>query len=318
MKDEVSFIKGALKFTVPEKLEEHKTISYSQYSMYQQCPRQWKLKYIDKRRDDRPSIHLIFGTAFHETLQTYLYTVYEESAKKADQIDLVAMLRDQMAKEYVNMMERGGGEIFTDQKEMEEFLQDGMMILEFIKRKRSLYFSTRGYELIAIEMPIYHRASDKNEHVYMNGFVDVILRDKVSGKYIIYDIKTSTMGWNKWMKADKNKTSQLIIYKKYFADQLGCDIKDIEVKYFIVRRKIPEDSMYPIKPVSEFSPANGKPTVNKLTKSVDEFIENCFNDDGSYKTEREYPAVGGKGLKNCRWCPFKDNEELCSKSNRIK
>jgi hypothetical protein len=319
MKDEVSYVKGVLKHTIQEKQEHQKTISYSQFSMYQKCQRHWKLRYIDKNRDDLPNINLLFGTAMHEVLQTYLYEIYEGIGPgRADKMDLYGMLKQAMANEYVNLMERTGGEIFTEQSEMEEFYKDGVAILEFVRKNRRKYFSTNGYELIAIEMPIFMRASEHNENVYMNGFVDVILRNKITNKYIIYDIKTSTNGWNKWMKADKTKTSQLVIYKKYFAEQIGCDIKDIDVQYFIVRRKIPEDSMYPIRPVSEFSPSSGKPTINKVMTDVDSFVKSAFNEDGTHNTERNYLAIGGKGLKHCKYCPFKDNEELCPKTDRIR
>ena len=47
-------------------------ISYSQISMYNDCPLRWKLKYVDKVSISESSIHLIFGTAMHEVLQHYL------------------------------------------------------------------------------------------------------------------------------------------------------------------------------------------------------------------------------------------------------
>lgn len=312
------FVKGVIRHTIQEKQEHIKTISYSQFTMFSKCPLSWKLRYIDKHRDDLPSIALLFGTAFHETLQTYLYNIYEVGPGKADKIDLHELLRNNMAKEYTNLMEQTGGEIFTTQAQMEEHYADGIAILDFIRKKRNVYFSTKGMELIAIEMPIYRQATEDNENVYMYGFVDVILYDKDLNKYIIIDIKTSTNGWNKWMKADKTKTSQLLIYKKYFAEQIGCDEKQIDVKYFIVRRKIPEEAMFPIRPVSEYSPASGKPSINKVMTDVNTFVRTAFNPDGSYNTDHNYLAVGGKGLKNCRWCPYANNEELCPKKERIK
>ena len=44
-------------------------ISYSQLSMFSDCPQRWKLNYIDKKRISEPSIYLLFGTAMHEVLQ---------------------------------------------------------------------------------------------------------------------------------------------------------------------------------------------------------------------------------------------------------
>ena len=47
-------------------------ISYSQISLYNECPLHWKLRYVDKLYISESSIHLIFGTAMHEVLQTWL------------------------------------------------------------------------------------------------------------------------------------------------------------------------------------------------------------------------------------------------------
>ena len=53
---------------------------------------------------------------------------------------------------------------------------------------------------------------------------------KVTQKII--DIKTSTMGWNKYQKADKTKTAQLVLYKSYYAKQFNVPIDNIRVEYF--------------------------------------------------------------------------------------
>ena len=51
-----------------------KNISYSQLSMYTQCPRKWALQYRDGHKVVEQSIHMTFGTALHETLQMYTLT----------------------------------------------------------------------------------------------------------------------------------------------------------------------------------------------------------------------------------------------------
>jgi hypothetical protein len=144
------------------------------------------------------------------------------------------------------------------------------------------------------------------------------LREKETGKIIIIDIKTSTKGWNAYAKADKTKASQLVLYKSYFAKQYGYDEENIDIKYFIVKRKLIEGFMYPQKRVQEFVPASGKPTRRKLLNEIESFIKAGFNEDGTYKMDGMFPAVGDKGLKNCRYCEFADKEDMCPKANRIK
>ena len=69
-------------------------ISYSQLSMYNGCPLRWKLNYVDKLSIFESNIYLIFGTAMHEVIQTYLEVMYNDSAKNADVLDLDEMFRD--------------------------------------------------------------------------------------------------------------------------------------------------------------------------------------------------------------------------------
>ena len=49
-----------------------KNISFSQLSMYLNCPKCWERSYVRKEMVYEPSIHTCFGTAFHETLQLKL------------------------------------------------------------------------------------------------------------------------------------------------------------------------------------------------------------------------------------------------------
>ena len=216
------------------------------------------------------------------------------------------------------MIAKGAPPAFTDKKQMQEHLDDGIAILEYLKRRRTKYFPTLDTELIAIEMPIYRRASAHNEFVYMNGFLDLTFRNTKTNKYFIKDIKTSTAGWNKHQKKDKGKISQLIIYKKYLAEQIGIDISDIDVGYFIVKRKVPEQSMYPISRVTQVEPASGKVTVKRVSEEIDEFVKDCFNPNGTYNTTKQYEARTGKANKNCLYCIFKHQDDLCPKKNRIR
>lgn len=314
----VSALGQLFRAVAPEKNPNHKTISYSQFSMWSSCPYKWKLTYVDKNKLGGPSIHTTFGSAFHETLQWYLHTMFTKSIKEADKLDLPGCLQEQMTQHYMMAVTDLNGEHFSNAQELQEFYEDGVAILDWLKRHRGEYFTNQGYELVGIEIPLYTQASDKNENVIMNGFLDIVIREVDTDRIIILDIKTSTKGWNDYAKKDKIKVSQLVLYKSYFAKQYGYDEDKIDIKYFIVKRKLLEGFMYPQKRVQEFVPPSGKPTRNKLMRDIDAFIDAGFNADGSYKTDGVFPAIGDKGFKNCRWCEFANREDLCPKSNRIK
>jgi hypothetical protein len=313
---EIGYVHPLLKFSIKEPAEGDRKISYSQFSMYSKCPKSWELAYVKKLRTTSQNINTIFGTALHETLQTYLTILYTESVKNADRLPLEQMLMDNLKSEYKDAVEKGMPH-FSSPAELSDYYNDGVEILNYIKRKRSIYFSTKNTELVGIELPIYHTACNDNNAIMMLGYLDVVIRDTVTDEYTIIDIKTSLGGWNKYQKADKVKVSQLVVYKEYLARQFGIDIDKINIEYFIVKRKLIDGAMFPQKRIQQFSPASGRSTRNKVNSEIASFIKTCFNADGTYK-ENQYVAIAGKGAKHCRYCEFSELEDLCPKKNRIK
>ena len=103
-----SKIDNIFRFGVREPGPNDSKVSYSQYTMYANCPHQWKLNYMDGNRTFDPSLHLVFGTAMHETLQSWLDVLYNKSPKEATELDLGKMLYDGMVSEYKVMREQTG------------------------------------------------------------------------------------------------------------------------------------------------------------------------------------------------------------------
>ena len=269
--------------------------------MFSECPHRWKLNYIDKLRIFESNIHLIFGTAMHEVIQTHLEVMYNDSIKKADELDLNKMLRDKLIEQF-KLAEEQDGKPPCKKEDLYEFFQDGVDILDFYKKRKSDYFAKRGYKLIGCEVPIDF---DLKNNIKMVGYLDIVILDEVLNVIKIYDIKTSTRGWNKWQKKDENKTQQLLLYKQFYSKQYNHPIDKIEVEYFIVKRKLWEEAMFPQKRVQKFVPASGKPSMNKVGKKLSEFVERAFNEDGSYTTNT-LEATPSK--KACKWCEFKKTE----------
>mgnify|MGYP003877201489 CR=1 FL=1 len=201
-----------------------KRISYSQYSMWAQCPHRWKTAYIDGHREFTESIHTLFGTSMHEVIQTFLTVMYEDTAKAAEALPLPEMLRIRMKRNYEDALTKNGGVEFCKQNDMEEFYTHGLAILEWFKKKRANYFSKKNYELVGIEVPIQYNLDNNIKFI---GYMDVVIYDNFRDRYKIIDIKTSTMGWNKYMKADKSKTNQLLLYKRFYALEKNIPVDKI-------------------------------------------------------------------------------------------
>ena len=282
-----------------------KKISYSQISLFNECPQHWKLRYVDKIAVFESNIHMIFGTSMHETLQTYLDVMYNDSIKNADKLNLEKMLRDKLIEQF-KLAEQQDGKPPCTKDDLNEFYQDGVDIIDFFKKKRSDYFSKRGYKLIGCEVPI---GVDLQKNLKMVGYIDIVILDEVHNIIKIYDIKTSTRGWNKWMKKDENKTQQLLLYKQFYSKQYNHPIDKIEVEYFIVKRKLFENAMFPQKRVQKFSPASGTVSMNKVAKKLNNFMDVAFNDVGEYTPDRLKPTPSKKA---CRFCEF-NKTEYCDK-----
>ncbi len=289
-----------------------KTVSYSQFSLYANCPRRWKLDYLDGLRVYDQNINTIFGTSMHTTLQTYVECLLTETVKKADSLDLHGMLKESMFQEYKNSLTKNGNRHYSTPQELGEFYQDGVAIIDYFRKTRSIFFNAKHHELIGIEQPL---RVDTINNITFIGFIDIIVKDTRDNTYTIYDIKTSTAGWNKSQKADITKTAQLVLYKTFYAKQFGVNEDDINVEYIIVRRKINEELEFTPKRIQTFAPASGKPTRNKVNKLFLEFIENCFTTEGEYNQSSVFPAIQSSA---CNYCPYKTDEDRCAKKERIK
>jgi len=276
-----------------------KNISYSQLSMYTQCPRKWALQYRDGHKVREQSIHMTFGTALHETLQMYLDVMYNQSAVKADALDLETDFETRLRDCYAEAYKQNKNEHFTDAQTLREFYSDGVEIINYVKKNRSKYFSKRGWWLVGCEVPIVLAPNPHLPRVKYMGFLDVVLYNENTEKFIIIDIKTSTRGWNDKAKKDKSKQHQLVLYKKFFAEQYNVPIDNIDIEFFIVKRKLYESDDYVIKRIQQFRPPSGKTSINRATKSLNEFIDNCFTSEGF--NEKDMPEIPNN---NCKWCPY--------------
>jgi hypothetical protein len=297
--------------TVPRK------ISYSQWSMYDRCPLSWKLAYIDGLAPFQASIDTCFGTAFHETFQYFIEVMYTDSVKRAEALDLRSILTNKLREEYAKCVQEMG-QHFSNPLQLAEYLEDGVAILEWFKKRRKQYFSTKDWELIGIEVELCTPASPNNPSVYLYGFIDLVIRHIPTNTIHVFDIKTSRSGWNKHQKADPTKAAQLVIYKNKFSEQFGIPKENIIVEFFIVKRKMVEESMFPQKRIQLFRPSSGTVTQRKVQRQIDEFVEQCFDSEGNKLADRQYMAISGKGDKNCKYCFAKTREDLCPKANRIR
>jgi hypothetical protein len=283
-----------------------KSISYSQLSMYSECPKKWSLQYKEGFKQFTSTVHTVFGTALHEVLQHYLTVYYDQSGTAADQINTSEMLEDKLREEYSKQYKSNNKQHFSNPIELREFYDDGVEIIRDFAKNRGKHFSKRGWYLVGIEVPIVLNPHSKLSNVVYQGFLDAVLYHEPTNKIYIIDFKTSTWGWGDKEKKNEIKQFQLLLYKKYFSEQYHFPEEDIDVEFFIVKRKLRESEDFVIKRIQKFKPTSGKIKMKKAEQAMLNFIEDAFDQNG-YKQIEHQPKIND----NCKWCPF-FKTHLCS------
>lgn len=302
-----------------------KRVSYSQYKLWKKCPLSYKYKYVDKIAEDKLNIHLGFGTAMHDTIQSYLYVMYNKrklpkdaevngipvrdyiirDGRKFVDFDTDRLLKERMYDEVKKIPDWKRDDSITKEN-MVEFYEDGVEIINYLKKHRSDWFSLKGVELVDIEMKL---SENIKENLSFIGYIDILLKDKKTGRYYIIDLKTSTKGWGDWQKKDKSLTNQNLLYKNYLSEKLNVPQDKINVEYIILKRKIPEDPEWPAmsRRLQRFIPTDGKVSMNRAINDFNEFVDKVFDESGERRTEGYEPTPS---KSNCRFCEF-NQRNLC-------
>ena len=300
-------VKEVWESKIKQSPSKNKHISYSSYSTYQKCPKLWELQYLRKAVPFTQNGYTLFGTAIHETIQSWLETMYHDKVKTANEMDLDQVLYNNMVKAFkVAKATNKGAEILgtfpeqkpLDQSTLTQFWIDGKHILEFLKKKRAAYFSTKNMKLAGIETLLYQEIQPG---VMFKGLVDLVFYHPNTDRWSIVDIKTSTAGWKDNQKKNPNLTAQVVLYREFFAKQFGIEKDKIDVEFFIVKRRVPKDAEFASmqKRVQQFSPSSGPRKTKVLLESLDSFISDVIDNNGQF-IDKEYKCKNAFGkCENC-------------------
>ena len=271
-----------------------KRVSFSQYSTFLKCPHKWYLDYVKNLRVKDDNINTTFGTAIHHAFQTYLTSLYKEGVGIADSLDVKRLFLDKFNEEIKKVKD-------VNEEEFTDFIFDGNDIIDtFCKSANRLkYFPTKDYELVGIEIPLEIPIKNNVEFV---GFIDIVLKERDKEYYRIIDFKTSSNGWNSYMKEDVSKLAQLHLYKSVYSKKFNVPLNNIEVEFFIVKRKLYENASFPQSRIQVFKPSAGPTIIKESIKSFVEFLDYGFTQEGNYNEVNEYIKVPGKAKKNCKYC----------------
>lgn len=195
--------------------------SYSSLSTYETCPYSFKLTYIDKLEPRQNNFFGQYGTLVHDTL-------YEYFAGNLDSFELSGYFENN----YYNSVTIAPPPFLPNLEE--KYVEQGMTFFD------NFSFKIDDYEVVMNEEPIELTFSNKT---MFTGKPDLILKNKKTGRYHLYDYKTSTpfktnKSGSEW--ADRKKLDgyykQMYIYTYALLKQKDIPIYDINLWFIRINR----------------------------------------------------------------------------------
>lgn len=163
-------------------------VSYSQLDTFLTCPRRWMYRYLQGygKSDDTESTQL--GTQVHASIEEYckrLSEGYEWTIAEA--VDLVQSNLNKRTIKFKDVDD----EIVEQHKAMMEGLVTGDGELAELLNKCDVLAQELEFRL-PIKLPFKVRDKQKNlyDEVILNGFIDLVLKDRDTGGIIVIDHKT--------------------------------------------------------------------------------------------------------------------------------
>lgn len=253
-------------------------ISFSETSAWMACSYRHMLKHVKKIDLYKPSIHPIFGTAVHATMEHY------------------TMTRVMDRKLAFKVLKEG----FDENPDKEGFTVDDLKT--YIKEMNEIFDEVPtwldeafpGWEGVAAEFEMYEPIEGKPNA--FKGFIDAVIKvpkkDK-QGEYLYWllDWKTCVRFWSPQKKSDPKVTSQLIYYKSFWSKKMNVPLKDVRTGFVLLKRQAKIGSKIEIVPVSvgEKSEARALKILNNMISSVNR-------------------GIAIKNREECKWCDYKNTE----------
>lgn len=270
-------------------------ISFSEYSLFNQCGHRHLLEKHLGILQQPPSIHLYFGNAIHSAIETTLKE-FLDIEKRVD------FFRSTFTKDMMDNMK----DTADFKNNFYDFLDQGEHILRILDFEKIF----QDYEIIAIEEALY-----ENVHLnyYFKGFIDLVIRHKITKRYKIIDWKTSGTDWDiKKKKRDEIFLAQMRFYKFFWGKKNNVDMDEIDCGYIVLNRlRDKKDSKsFP----GRLQEVNVDATMDEIKSSLTNLAQTLkmIHIDKQFPKIKQTSGVGG-----CIFCPLKGGKHpLCDSSNK--
>ncbi|OFV67380.1 MAG: exonuclease [Candidatus Syntrophoarchaeum caldarius] len=244
-----------------------KTYSYSRIGAYENCPFQFKLRYIDRIKPDTEGIEAFMGSRVHESLEK-LYR--DKMMAKDPQLDELIDFYD------VNWEKKFHDGVLVIRKDYtsDNYKEIGRNCLEGYYRR---YYPFEQAKTIALEMRIEVPLPD-SEFKFI-GFIDRV-DQRENGTYEIHDYKTSsTLPYQSEIDQDK----QLALYQLGI-EPLWNDISDVDLVWHYLKFD------------KEFRSKRNRITLEMLKEEI---VKKIYEIETAESFEPKESAL-------CNWCGYQD------------
>lgn len=280
---------GALKEENADKLH----ISFSEFSLFNQCGHRHLLEKHLAIIQQPPSIHLFFGNAVHSSIENTL-------KKSLDINGTVEFFRTTFSKDMMDNMK----DTSDFKNEFQNFLEQGEQILRIL----DLNSVFKDYEIVSIEEALY-----ENIHLkyYFKGFIDLVIRHKVTKRYKIVDWKTSGVLWDVPKKLkDETFLAQMRFYKFFWGRKNNIPMEEIDCGYIVLNRL--RDKKDPTSTPGDIQTVE----VNSTDDEIKSSLEKLAITVKMIHLEKKFPKIKHtEGTKGCFFCPLKGGRHpLCNDS----
>jgi hypothetical protein len=271
-------------------------ISFSEFSLFNQCGHRHLLEKHLGLLQQPPSIHLYFGNAIHSTIELSL----KESLSIEKRIEY---FKATFSKDMMDNMKETNDYKFS----LHHFLIQGEQILKFLDLNKIL----DEYDLVSVEEALYENIFSK---YFFKGFIDLVLQNKVTKRYKILDWKTSGEDWDvEKKKKDEIFLCQMRFYKFFWSRKNNIDLDNVDCSYVVLNRlrKKKDPNSYPgnIQTVD----------INSNKEEIKYSLEKLAKTIKMIHVEKSFPKIKftlGKKM-GCMFCPLKDGKHpMCDSSDK--
>lgn len=183
-------------------MAEVRHLSYSSVNLYMTCPRAWKFRYVEKIKTPRGAA-LIFGSAFHSTIQNYLAALYgeRETVINVPTAETFPSLLEVWDYEWSRELARKQEVVYGTNESPEILRETGRRMIETpdlmaalsqIKPITGIPYETWKGTRTGPMMEARINASIPGMPVKITGLIDIMCDDQVP-----LDIKTAGKMWSK-------------------------------------------------------------------------------------------------------------------------